>query len=101
MGGNLSDEEYIERYKRLYWSYYLTLEDRMRQTERFVSFDKENGGTFSTEYLALLQIACSEVDVISKEIDSHFSGISFKKIDSISKGDFISCSFSLNWRRRK
>jgi len=85
MDNNLNNEQYIDRYKQFYWSYYLALEDRLAQTEKFVSFDKENGKTFSTEYLALLQMACSEIDVIGKEIGNHFSGVDFGKTDGILK----------------
>ena len=51
-----------------YWKYYLTLEHRLLKTEEYVAFDEFNNKTYSIEYLSLLQIICSEIDVVAKAI---------------------------------
>lgn len=51
-----------------YWKYYLTLERRLLRTEEYVAFDEFNNRTYSVEYLSLLQIICSEIDVVAKAI---------------------------------
>ena len=46
-----------------YWKYYHRIEDDFQSTERYVAFDEKNYGTFSTEYMKIMQSACSEVEV--------------------------------------
>ena len=59
-----------------YWKYYITLEKRLIRTEEYVAFDEFNNNAYSIEFLSLLQIICSEIDVLAKAIvtfyDSEF-----------------------------
>lgn len=64
-------------YIEAYWKYYLTLERRFLRTEEYVAFDEVNDRTYSVEYLSLLQIICSEIDVVAKAI-ALFYNSSFK-----------------------
>ena len=54
-----------------YWQYYIELEKQVIETQRFVAFDVKNNATFSMEYIKLLQIICSEIDVVGKAIAVH------------------------------
>lgn len=58
----------IESFTKRYWTYYLDLEKSVISTERYVEHDKGNQSTFSIEYLKLIQVICSEIDVIAKTI---------------------------------
>lgn len=49
-----------------YWKYYLALETRLLETERYVEFDLSNGTVYSMEYMMLFQTICSEIDVVGK-----------------------------------
>ena len=49
-----------------YWKYYLALENRFLETERYVEFDLSNGMVYSMEYMMLFQTICSEIDVVGK-----------------------------------
>lgn len=51
-----------------YWRYYIELENQVCKTRRYVSFDSANYGTYSVEYIQLLQAICSEIDVVGKII---------------------------------
>ena len=64
---NLDFETFVEAY----WKYYLTMEHRFLRTEEYVAFDEYNDKTYSIEYLSLLQIVCSEIDVAAKAIARH------------------------------
>lgn len=57
-----------KEFEKVYWGYYLHLENRFLITGDYVSFDETNYGTFSNEYVALLQTVCSEIDVILKDM---------------------------------
>ena len=52
-----------------YWKYYLALETRLLETERYVEFDLSNGTVYSMEYMMLFQTNCSEIDVVGKAYD--------------------------------
>lgn len=65
--------EYFENFQRGYWNYYLELEKRMENTKEYVEFDSYNSKIYSSTYLILMQAVCSEIDVVGKEIASHFS----------------------------
>ena len=58
----------LDRFLKSYWSYYLELESQLIETKRYVEFGTDNQKTYSVEYLKLYQAACSEVDVVGKEI---------------------------------
>lgn len=72
-GVNMKANEFITNY----WNYYIELEHKFINTQNYVAFHKRNYGTFSNEYVELLQIICSEIDVvgkiIAKEYNSSFS----------------------------
>ena len=65
--------DYFETFKRSYWNYYLELEERMEATKKYVEYDENNFKTYSSTYLMLMQAVCSEIDVVGKEIASHYS----------------------------
>ena len=62
----------ISIFVKSYWNYFLELEEEFKQTQKYVSFDKYNGKTYSVEYLKLIQAVCSEIDVVAKAIAEHF-----------------------------
>lgn len=65
--------DYFKSFQRSYWNYYLELEERMEATKKYVEFDLDNKNVYSSTYLMLMQAVCSEIDVVAKEIASHFS----------------------------
>ena len=56
-----------------HWDYFLTLEDDLLSSSRFVAFEPENFATFSTEFSRIILMSASEVDtvlkILCKEID--------------------------------
>lgn len=62
----------LETYLRSYWDYYLALEGRLLQTERFCAFSERNAGAYSVEYLTLFLAACGEIDALGKEVALRF-----------------------------
>ena len=58
----------LQQFIKSYWSYYLELESQFIETKRYVEFGQDNAKTYSVEYLKLYQAACSEIDVVGKEI---------------------------------
>lgn len=62
----------LEIYLRSYWDYYLALEGRLLQTERFCAFSERNAGAYSVEYLTLFLAACGEIDALGKEVARRF-----------------------------
>jgi hypothetical protein len=66
-------DKYFESFTRSYWNYYLELEERMEATKKYVEYDPDNFKTYSSTYLMLMQAVCSEIDVVGKEIASHYS----------------------------
>lgn len=64
-----------------YWKYYITIEHRFLRTEEYLAFDEANSKAFSIEYLSLLQIICSEIDVLAKAICTYYD-TSFKSKDA-------------------
>src|SRR5436190_17810956 len=58
-----------------HWSYYLSLEDDLIETSRYVEICEDNFDTYSTQFTRLLLAAASEVDVVAKilcgQIDPH------------------------------
>lgn len=67
-----------QEFLQIYWKYYLTLENDFLNTEKYVAIDMDNRKTFSIEYMKILQMVCSEIDVVTKsfckEIDTLFEG---------------------------
>ena len=55
-------------FQKVFWSYYLNLEERFINTTKYVEVNTDNYSTYSIEYTSLLLSICSEIDVIFKEI---------------------------------
>lgn len=55
-------------FQKVFWSYYLNLEEKFINTTKYVEVTKDNYLTYSIEYTSLLLNICSEIDVIFKEI---------------------------------
>ena len=51
-----------------YWDYYCALESDFKQISRFIDFSEENLKVYSIELTRILLSACSELDVILKDI---------------------------------
>ncbi len=51
-----------------YWRFYLSIEQRFAETEKYVDFDKTNFKTFSVTYASMIREIGSEVDVTFKEL---------------------------------
>jgi hypothetical protein len=49
-----------------HWSYYMSLEDDLIETGRYVEICEDNFDTYSTHFTRLLLAAASEVDVVAK-----------------------------------
>ena len=49
-----------------HWRYFLTLEEDIERTTRFVEPDPANFATYSVEFVRLILSTCSEVDVVAK-----------------------------------
>jgi hypothetical protein len=47
-----------------HWSYYVSLEDDLIETGRYVEICEDNFDTYSTQFTRLLLAAASEVDVV-------------------------------------
>jgi hypothetical protein len=60
----MKKEEYLSKY----WDYYLNIENDVINTEKFVTFSKENKNTYSIEYIKIYQEICSEIDVVFRLI---------------------------------
>ena len=60
-------------FAKSYWDYYLELENRMRETRRYIEYDEYNFRAYSSNYLILFQAVCSEIDVVGKEIAAYFN----------------------------
>ena len=55
-----------EEFLRNYWAYYLLLEEKFIHTLNYVELAKENFGTYSNEYAALIQMIGAELDSFFK-----------------------------------
>ena len=49
-----------------HWSYYMSLEDDLIETSRYVEICEDNFDTYSTRFTRLMLSAASEVDVVAK-----------------------------------
>lgn len=49
-----------------HWAYYMSLEDDLIETSRYVEISEDNFGAYSTQFTRLLLAAASEVDVVAK-----------------------------------
>jgi len=52
----------------IHWNYFLTIEEDLYNLNRYVDFSKANDYTFSLEIARILLSACSEVDVVLKQL---------------------------------
>ncbi len=52
--------------KYIHWDYYLAIEDDLKNLARYIDFSDSNYLTYSIELARILQITCSEIDVVSK-----------------------------------
>lgn len=52
----------------IHWNYFLTIEEDLYNLNRYVDFSKANDKTFSLEIARILLSACSEVDVVLKQL---------------------------------
>jgi len=50
------------------WNYFLALESDLQKITRYVEFVEDNFSTYSLEMAHLILAACSEIDVVCKEI---------------------------------
>lgn len=51
-----------------HWAYYISLEDDLIETSRYVEICEDNFEVYSTQFTRLLLAAASEVDVVSKKL---------------------------------
>ena len=67
----------VSEFKKIYWDYYISLENDFINTEKYVALDEDNKKTFSIEYMKIFQMVCAEIDVFSKVfcsiIDANFN----------------------------
>lgn len=56
-----------EDFELSYWKYFLTIEDDFLTIEKTIPIDTQNSNTFSTQYMKILFLICSEIDVLFKE----------------------------------
>ena len=52
----------------MHWMYFSSLEDDLRTMPRYIELTEANMAVFSMECTSLLLAACSEVDVVLKQI---------------------------------
>lgn len=76
-----------QEYKKIYLDYYNKLEDEIMELKNYVHFSKKNFKTFSYEITELLQLICSEIDVVAKVIVKDINKIN-KEVDNINKWGF-------------
>ena len=56
----------VFQFQRQYSEYYHVLESDFCDTERYLYIDPDNFGSFSSEFIKLIQAICSEIDVTLK-----------------------------------
>ncbi len=62
----MNKEEFLSKY----WRYYLNIENDVINLEKYITFDKRNYRCFSVEFIKIIQVICSEIDVILHLITS-------------------------------
>ena len=50
MRGEKDGVDEFNRFRKLYWNYFLELEHEFAETSRYVSFEKSNSNTYSREF---------------------------------------------------
>ena len=58
----MNEKDYLNHY----WNYYLSLEERIININRYISFDDKNKNCFSNEIMGLLINVCCEIDIVFK-----------------------------------
>lgn len=58
----------------IYWDYFVNIENDLINTIKYVEPVKENFNTYSVEFAKIINIACSEIDVLMKEICNKIEG---------------------------
>lgn len=71
----MSREEFLTKY----WRYYLNIENSVIDLEKYISFDKRNYSCFSEEFIKIIQVICSEIDVMAKLITFEHDMDGYKK----------------------
>lgn len=56
-----------KNYQKNFWKKYLFLEEKLIDTEKYVSFDKKNFKTYSNVFEELLVVICGEIEAVLKE----------------------------------
>lgn len=51
-----------------YWEFFLSIEDELSQTTRYVEFNQDHLGVYSIAFSRILLASASEVDVVAKEM---------------------------------
>ena len=51
-----------------YWKYFLELEESLLELQRYINFEKNNWKVYSNEFIKLIEVIGSEIDVVAKEI---------------------------------
>jgi len=57
-----------EMFLKSYWNYFLELEENLLIIQRYVNFEQNNWKVYSNEFIKLLEVIGSEIDVIAKDI---------------------------------
>lgn len=70
----MNKEEFLTNY----WRYYLNIENSVIDLEKYITFDERNYSCFSIEFIKIIQVVCSEIDVIAKLITSEKDMFGYK-----------------------
>ena len=62
----MTNSEAFRNERSLHWDYFLSLEEDLLRSVRFVEPVEDNFGTYSTEFAGVILGAASEVDVVLK-----------------------------------
>lgn len=90
VGGKIMNHSNLSSFVRIYWDYYLDLEEQFLKTKRYVAFDVYNKNTYSAEFLKLMQAVCSEIDVVSKAVSAKLDPtFSVDRYTSIQKWGYV------------
>lgn len=71
----MNKEEFLSKY----WRYYLNIENDVINLEKYITFDKRNYRCFSVEFIKIIQVICSEIDVVLHLITSKGSMNEYKE----------------------
>ncbi len=74
LGGGMEITMNRDEFLKVYWKQYRLLERDLIQTDDYVSIDKDNYTTFSSQYTKLLLTTCSEMDSIAEQLLYNYTG---------------------------